>query len=307
MARISDLTLRQLEYVVAVADRLGFHRAAQALAVSQPSLSAQIQQVEATLGVRLFERDRRRVLLTPAGAAVAARARQVLREAEELLGTAQRWQDPFQSSWRLGLIPTVAPYLLPGILPAVRRAHPDLRLLLREERTPVLVRELEAGNLDAAVLAEVPDLGELARCPLAEDAFLLAAPSGHHLARKREVALADLQHEPLLLLEDGHCLRGQVLALCAQSGVREADFRASSLPTLVQMVSLGLGLTLIPALCAGLERGRADLALRPFADPAPGRTLVLAWRAGSFLAQVMPTFARELRECWPKHGRDLVA
>jgi LysR family hydrogen peroxide-inducible transcriptional activator len=300
MARPSDLTFRQLEYLVALADTLGFHRAAERAHVSQPALSAQIQQAEAILGVQLFERNQRRVLLTPAGERVVARARRVLREAEDLLASARLFSDPFHSSWRLGLIPTVAPYLLPEILPGIHRGHPELRLLLREERTPVLVRELQAGGLEAAILAEVPDLGDLVRAPLAEDPFLLAAPPGHPLARKRRVALKDLDQAPLLLLEDGHCLRGQALAFCAKAGVREADFRASSLATLVQMVAAGLGVTLLPALCAPVERGRASLALRPFAPPVPGRQLVLAWRGGSPLAGALEAFAAELRAGWPQ-------
>ena len=299
MPRPSDLTFRQLEYLVALADTLGFHRAAERAHVSQPALSAQIQQAEAVLGVRLFERNQRRVLLTPAGELVVARARRVLREAEDLLAAARLLSDPFRGNWRLGLIPTVAPYLLPEILPGVHRAHPDLRLLLREERTPVLVRELLAGGLEAAILAEVPDLGTLSRAPLAEDPFLLAAPLGHPLARKRRIALRDLEQAPLLLLEDGHCLRGQALAICAKAGAREADFRASSLPTLMQMVAAGMGLTLLPALCAPMERTRASLVLRPFAPPVPGRQLVLAWRGGSPLAGAMATFAGELRALWP--------
>lgn len=299
MARPSDLSLRQLEYIVALADTLGFHRAAEQVHVSQPSLSAQIQQAEAVLGVRLFERNQKRVLLTPAGASVLARARNVLREAEDLLAAARQWQDPFCGAWRLGLIPTVAPYLLPQVLPAIARAHPELRLMLREERTPVLVRELLAGSLEAAVLAEVPELGVLVRQPLAEDPFLLAAPPGHPLASKRQVALGDLERCRLLLLEDGHCLRGQALAVCAQAGAAEADFRASSLSTLVQMVAGGMGVTLLPSLCAPLEKSRADLVLRPFASPAPGRILVLAWRRESPLAAAMATFAGELRGIWP--------
>jgi LysR family transcriptional regulator, hydrogen peroxide-inducible genes activator len=302
MARPSDLTFRQLEYLVALADTLGFRKAAQRTNVSQPALSAQVQQVEAALGLQLFERSHRGVLVTPAGAAVVARARQLLRDADDLLAAARHWRDPYTGSWRLGLIPTVAPYLLPEILPFVARAHPELRLLLREERTPVLVQELVAGTLDAAILAEVPDLGDLARAPLAEDPFLLAAPRSHPLARKRTIALRDLDHASMLLLEDGHCLRGQALEFCAKAGAREADFRASSLSTLVQMVGSGLGLTLLPRLCAPLEQGRADLVLRPFAKPAPSRRLVLAWRHGSPLAAALASFAGELRGIWP--GRD---
>jgi len=295
MARPSDLSFRQLEYLVALADTLGFHRAAEQVHVSQPTLSAQIQQIEATLGLRLFERDHRRVLPTPAGEAVVARARRILQETRDLLASARAWQDPFQGTWRLGVIPTVAPYLLPGVLPALAAAHPGLRLRLREERTPVLLAELAAGGLEAAILAEGMDLGDLARVTLREDPFLLAAPLHHPVARKAQVSLRDLEGEPLLLLEDGHCLRGQALAFCGEAGAREVDFRASSLPTLVQMVAAGLGLTLLPSLCAALEGNRASVTLRPFGRPAPGRTLVLAWRRESPLAGALKTFAEDLR------------
>jgi LysR family hydrogen peroxide-inducible transcriptional activator len=302
MTRPSDLSFRQLEYLVALADTLGFHRAAERVHVSQPTLSAQIQQVEATLGLRLFERDHRRVFLTPAGEEVVARARRILQEARDLLVSAQAWRDPFQSTWRLGVIPTVAPYLLPEVLPALASAHPGLRLKLREERTPVLLAELAAGGLEAAILAEGTDLGDLVRSPLREDPFLLAAPLHHPVARKARVTLRDLEGQPLLLLEDGHCLRGQALAFCGEAGVREVDFRASSLPTLVQMVAAGLGLTLLPDLCAAVEGGRAPLALRPFGRPGPGRTLVLAWRRESPLAGALETFAGDLRRAWPEIG-----
>jgi LysR family hydrogen peroxide-inducible transcriptional activator len=299
MPRPSDLTFRQLEYAVALADTLGFHRAAEKANVSQPALSAQIQQAEAILGVRLFERDHRRVLLTPAGEEVVARARRILLEAEDLIGAAKRWRDPFQGRWRLGVIPTVAPYLLPEVLPAIAKAHPELRLLLREERTPVLLRDLEAGRVEAAILAEGPDLGDLERAPLAEDPFLLALPARHPLAKKAKVTLEDLHGAELLLLEDGHCLRGQALAFCGETGLREVDFRASSLPTLMQMVAAGTGVTLLPQLCAKAERARARIALRAFAAPAPGRALVLAWRRGSPLAEALEAFARTLRKAWP--------
>ncbi|WP_211229030.1 LysR substrate-binding domain-containing protein [Geothrix fermentans] len=299
MVRPSDLSLRQLEYLVALADTLGFHRAAERVHVSQPSLSAQIQQIEATLGLRLFERDHRRVLLTPAGEAVVARARRILQEARDLVASAQAWRDPFQGTWRLGVIPTVAPYLLPEVLPALAAAHPDLRLKLREERTPVLLVELGAGRLEAALLAEGTDLGDLARVPLRKDPFLLAAPIHHPVAQKAQVSLRDLEGEPLLLLEDGHCLRDQALAFCGEAGAREVDFRASSLPTLVQMVAAGLGLTLLPGLSIPVEASRAPLALRPFGRPVPGRTLVLAWRRESPLAEALGTFAEDLRRAWP--------
>ena len=298
MPRPADLTFRQLEYLVALADTLGFHRAAERVHVSQPALSAQVQQAEAVLGVQLFERNQRRVLLTAAGArwwpgpgGCCARPRTC-------------WPAPASAGPVPGqLAPGAHPHR--GALPAAGDpagrgpAHPHLRLLLREERTPVLVRELADGGLEAAILAEVPDLGDLEREALAQDPSSWRRPGTTPWRASAGWPWRTWRAPPMLLLEDGHCLRGQALAFCAQAGAREADFRASSLATLVQMVAGGLGLTLLPSLCAPLERSRAHLALRPFPDPAPARQLVLAWRHGSPVEPALRTFAQDLRDHWP--------
>jgi LysR family hydrogen peroxide-inducible transcriptional activator len=275
-------TLRQLEYLVAIADLRSFHRAAKACHVSQPGLSAQIRQLESILDVQLFERGRRGVLATPAGEAVAARARVVLAEAEALVETARAFRRPLAGRLRLGAIPTIAPYLLPRILPQVRRRHPDLRLELHEARTGELVERLRAGQLDLLLLALEAPLEGLATRALFADPFVAALPASHPLASRKRLRESDLRGEVALLLDDGHCLRDQALAVCRAGGAQEiGDFRASSLATLVEMVRGGAGVTLLPSLALSAAVATPDLAIVPFAKPAPSRTIGLAWRPRS--------------------------
>jgi LysR family hydrogen peroxide-inducible transcriptional activator len=278
---VQDLSLRQLQYIVAVADTLGFRRAAERCAVSQPTLSAQVQQLEGVLGVTLFERDRRRVLVTAAGEEVVARARRVLVETEDLLAAATRARDPFAGTFRVGVIPTVAPYFLPEITQVLARAYPLLRLVFREEKTEETVRHLWDGSLDAGLVALEADLGELEHAEILRDPFVVALPKGHPLGRKRRIAQADLDDAKVLLLEDGHCLRDQALAICSKGGATETDLRATSLPTLVQMVAGGDAITLLPELAVSVENRNAQLEIRPFAPPVPSRTLALVWRPRS--------------------------
>ncbi|HSY20726.1 MAG TPA: LysR substrate-binding domain-containing protein [Polyangiaceae bacterium] len=281
MPAISDLSLRQLEYVVAVAETAGFHRAAERCNVSQPTLSAQIAQVESVLGVRLFERARTGVLVTPQGQAIVDRARRVLREMGDLLAAAARGNDPFAGTFRLGVIPTVAPYLLPEVMPALGRRYPNLQIVLREERTDEVTRDLRQATLDLGLLALEADLGEHEAHEVLKDPFVVAMPLGHPLAKKKRIAIADLEKEPVLLLDDGHCFRTQALALCSKAGVRETGFRATSLATLVQMVSAGRGITLLPKLAVEVENRRGQIEIRPFVPPAPSRTIALVWRPSS--------------------------
>jgi LysR family hydrogen peroxide-inducible transcriptional activator len=295
------VTLRQLQYLAAVADQRSFRRAAEACRVSQPSLSAQVAEAEGALGVRLFERDRRGVLPTRAGEALLDRIRRVLVEAGDLVEAARRNADPRAGTLRLGVLPTIGPYLLPAAVPLLRGALPRLAVRWEEDQTAALVRRVEAGQLDGAILAGEADLGGLDLVRLGEDPFLLAAPEDHPLARAAGPArAADLRGEEVLLLEDGHCLRAQALEVCAAARARELDFRATSLATLVAMVAGGAGLTLLPAIAAGAEAARAGLALRPFGAPAPARTLALAWRRRSAsepaLRQVAEVLARATRE-----------
>lgn len=295
-------TLRQLQYVVAIADEGGFRRAAAACRVAQPSLSTQVAAVEDALGARLFERRGRTVQPTAVGAEVIRRARRVLEEADALARDAVRLGDPFDATWRIGVIPTIAPYLLPAIARAIRERWPRLHPQWVEEKTSSLVALLDRGELDAAILARVPEVEALATEVLAEDPFVLAVPRGHPLATTELATERDLAGQPVLLLDDGHCFRAQALAVCGQAGADELDFRATSLPTLAQMVAGGAGITLLPALAVPTEAPRADLAVRPFRRPVPGRTVVLAWRPTSPLAAPLAAFAELVREAWPALG-----
>jgi LysR family hydrogen peroxide-inducible transcriptional activator len=275
------VTLRQLQYALAVAEAASFRRAAEACHVSQPALSAQLAEAERALGVRLFERDRRRVLVTAAGAVLLARARAVLVAADDLLDAARRSADPLAGTMRLGILPTVGPYLLPRATRLLRRALPRLQILWVEDRTAALVGRVERGELDGAVVAREAHLGDLVDAELARDPFLLAVPPAHALAQgEGPVRLRALDGERVLLLDDGHCLRDQALAVCSRAGAEELGFRATSLPTLVSMVAGGAGVTLLPRIAAA-EAPRAGLRARPLSDAAAARTLVLAWRRGA--------------------------
>ena len=296
-------TLRQLQYAVAVADTLSFRRAAESCRVSQPSLSSQLAELERALGVRLFERDRRRVLPTPAGTALVDRARRILLEVEDLSDAARHAGDPLSATLRIGVIPTISPYLLPAVAPALRATFPRLTTVWAEEKTEVLLARLRAGDLDAALLATKtgPDVEQDV---IAADPFVLVASPSHPLGRTSSVASAkDLRGAGVLLLDDGHCFREQALAFCGTHRAEELDFRATSLSTLVQMVAGGVGVTLLPALSIPTEARRANLRVRSFADPKPHRTITLAWRKSSPLEPALRKIAAAVRAAYPKDDR----
>jgi LysR family hydrogen peroxide-inducible transcriptional activator len=293
-------SLRQLQYAVAVADTLSFRRAAERCHVSQPSLSAQLAQLEDALGVRLFERDRRRVLLTTAGRALVERMRRVLIETDDLVEAGKRAGDPLAGTLRVGVIPTISPYLLPSLTPRLRAEFPRLTLVWVEDRTETLVRSLDAGTLDAALLALEADIGDVEREVIATDPFVLVAPPGHPLAKKSTPAVAsELRDAGVLLLDDGHCFRDQALEFCGAARAHELEFRATSLSTLVQMVAGGAGVTLLPALSVPTEVQRADLRVRPFSDPPPHRTIALVWRRRSPVAEALHQLASVIRSAYP--------
>jgi LysR family transcriptional regulator, hydrogen peroxide-inducible genes activator len=297
-------TLRQLQYVVAVADTLSFRRAAERCHVSQPSLSAQLAQVEEALGVRLFERNRRRVLATAAGKDIVERARLVLREADDLEQSARRLGDPLAGTLRIGVIPTISPYLLPSLTPHLKKEFPALTLVWVEDKTSTLIARLDAGTLDAALLALEADIGEVEHAVIADDPFVLVLSPEDPLAKsKRPATTAELRGAGVLLLDEGHCFRTQALELCGSARATELEFRATSLSTLVQMVAGGSGITLLPALAVETETQRAELKVRPFAQPAPHRTIALVWRKRSPLGPSLRTVAREIREAYPKVAR----
>lgn len=289
-------SIRHLESLVAVADHGNFRRAAAALGISQPALSAQVQGAEQLLGIQVFERDRRSVLVTPAGEDVIGRARDALASIDAVSDAARRRGEPLVGPLRLGVIPTIAPYWLPALLPAVRTKFPRLELILREDQTHRLLAQLGAGQLDVALLA-IPVPGDLTTAPIARELFVVAAPRGAALVKKRKLSERDLDEETVLLLEDGHCLRDQALAVCNRGGAIESmEVRATSLPTLVQMVAGGLGVTLLPeAAAAALVQPRGPIAAVPFGSPAPGRTIGLAWRTSSARLREFRLLAETLR------------
>lgn len=290
-------SLRQLQYVVAVAERKSFRAAAEACRVAQPSLSAQVAQVEALLSVQLFERDRRKVVLTGAGQAFVARARALLIAADDLVELAQALADPLAATLRIGTIPTVGPYLLPEIGPALRKRYPKLKFFWSEEKTSELVDKLARAEIDAAIVAlEAEAIGDLPHVVLGRDPFVFAAAANHPLANaKGPVRTEQLEGEEVLLLDDGHCFREQALAFCMRSGAAQSEYRATSLPTLVQLAASGGGVTLLPSLAVELENRRHALRVRPFAPKVPGRTLALVWRKSSALESVLRVVAETMQ------------
>ena len=273
------MNLRDLQYLVALAETRHFGRAALRCHVSQPTLSAQLRKLEEFLGVTLIERRPRRVGLTPAGEAVVERARRMLRDAEDIRALARASQDPLGGQLKLGLIPTLGPYLLPRVAPRIAKALPKLQLMLHEYQTAPLVERVVQGELDVAILALPADTKGLVTRSLFAEAFLVAMPENHRLTARKRLKIGDLSGEKLLLLEEGHCLRDQALEVCERAGTGEQDFRATSLETLRQMVAAGLGITLLPRLAAeGPFASARGLTVRPFSPPAPARDIAAAWR-----------------------------
>lgn len=291
------MNLRDLRYLVALAELRHFGRAADACHVSQPTLSTQIKKLEDELGVSLVERAPRHVMLTPAGHDIAARARRVLAEVEQMRETARRTSDPEAGSVRIGFFPTLGPYLLPHVVPRIRARFPRLELLLVEEKTEVVLHLLRDGKLDAAVLALPLHEDWLETEFLFEEPFMLAVPEGHPLAGHRDLRLAELSDQHLLLLEEGHCLRDQALAAFDIEAPRGEDvFAATSLHTLVQMVSSGLGVSFLPEMA--VRAGLADdpgVVVRPISADSPRREIVVAWRAGSSRAAEARLLAEALK------------
>jgi len=276
------MTLRDLQYLVALAETRHFGRAAKRCHVSQPTLSAQLRKLEQFLGVTLIERRPRRVALTAAGEAVVERARRMLADAEDIRAVARARQDPLAGELGLGLIPTLAPYLLPRIVPRISKTLPGLQLLLHEYQTAPLIDRVVHGGLDVAILALPADTRGLVTRSLFAEAFVVAMPEQHRLAARKRVKTADLAGEKLLLLEEGHCLRDQALEVCARADIEEQGFRATSLETLRQMVAAGHGITLLPRLAAeGPFASARGLIVRPFSPPAPSRVIGAAWRRSS--------------------------
>ncbi len=290
-------TLRQLRFLVALADRRHFGQAAEACFVSQSTLSAAIQDLEEALGVTLFDRTRRSVAPTGIGAEIAERARAILKDAEDLVDVALAAQDPLSGPLRLGVIPTIGPFLLPLLLPLIREKAPCLRVYLREEQTAPLLARLDAGELDAAILALPVPLEDAENEDIALDPFYVVCPRGHRLASLAAVRPEDMATEDLLLLEDGHCMREHALTACQLEGARRnVALQGTSLHTLVQMAASGLGVTVVPgmAVASGLIAG-LDLKVAPLAGDRPWRRIALVWRKTSGRKETFRRLAELLR------------
>lgn len=290
-------TLRQLQYLKLLAEYGSFSRAAEAAHVSQPALSSGVQELERILGAPVVERTRGAVLLTAVGAEAVRRAEDVLARTEDLVEAARNAGKPLSGRFRIGVIPTVAPYLLPQKLSGLKVQYPALRLYIREDLTSRLVAGLKAGQLDAAVIALPYDLPGIDYARIGDDEIVAAAPVGHALAGHGPIPQGMLKSEDLILLEDGHCLRDQALAAINVEAPRGEDvFAATSLPTLVQMVSAGLGVTFLPQMA--VEAGLANnpgVVVRPISDNGPRREIVVAWRAGSSRAAEARLLAEALK------------
>lgn len=292
------MNLRTLQYLVTLAELKHFSRAAEACFVSQPTLSTQIQKLEQELGVQLLERSPRQLMLTSIGEDIVARARHIIADVEAMKQQARLSLEPGSARIRLGLFPTLAPYLLPHVVPVIRKHYPQLSLQLFEEKTDDILDLLNTGKLDAGLLAMPIEDQQLDHVELFSEPFVLVTPIDHELADRDTVAIADLRNHSLLLLEEGHCLRDQALEVCKLGGVTERlDFHATSMETLRQMVAAGTCITLMPNMAVMPPvPANQDIKVIPFADPAPQRTIGLFWRKSSaladFLRELAPLFAQ---------------
>jgi LysR family hydrogen peroxide-inducible transcriptional activator len=279
---VTAITLAELRYIVALADHRHFGRAAAACHITQPTLSAALKKVETTLRVKLFERSPRGVSATATGAEVTVAARAVLDAMQRIVDLAGRGREPLSGPIRLGMIPTLGPYLLPRVAPLLAREFPKLSLVFRELKTADLTDEIAHHHLDAGFLALPVPPGPFVVAPIFEEPFLLVAPRRHPLAARKTVAESDLEGQRVLLLDEGHCLRDQALSICQEAGAEASDgvdFRATSIETLRHMVAAGMGITLLPRLAvADDEEARSGVAVRPFSGSAPGRRIALVWR-----------------------------
>lgn len=293
-------TLRQLRYLVAVVDKRHFGQAAEACLVTQSTLSAGIKELEGLLGVTLLERTKRRVVATPVGLEIAGQAREILLQTEGLVDTAQAVGKPLSGALRMGIIPTVSPYLVPRVLPGLREMFPDLKPYLREDQTSRLLSQLAAGELDVVILAYPYKAADIDHQDFMDDAFWVACPNDHALAKRKtkSVGIDEIPDNELLLLEEGHCLRDHALAACRlQDGSRQQGFRGTSLGTIMQMVGCGIGITLIPEMAVrshvfdGLK-----ISMIPLSKEASKRKIGLTWRSASRRKGEFRTLARALKE-----------
>lgn len=297
------MNLRDLEYLIALDELRHFRKAAEHCYVSQPTLSGQLKKLEQELGVQLVERTRHKVFLTPVGQEVAQKARRIMQEVEYIQELAQLAGDPLRGPLYIGLIPTLGPYLLPLIIPDIRKRLPGLELYLHEIQTAELLKRLSSGDLDVGILALPVDIEQMQIRPLFQENFWLAVPIHHPLAGQKTIQIQQLAQETILLLDDGHCLREQALDVCATAGAREkANFRGTSLETLKHMVSSGNGITLMPELAIlNSDRNNGLIRYLPFEQPAPSRRIGLIYRNSSPRKSCFEKLARIIQKAVQKH------
>ena len=302
---LAAVNLRDLRYLVALADERHFGKAAERCYVSQPTLSAQVRKLEEYLGVPLVERQPKRISITPAGEKIVERARRLLQEADAIVELAKSDRDPLAGTLKVALIPTVGPYLLPHVVRRLKRALPKLKLLLYEYQTAPLLEKLRDGEIDMGILALPVPMDGLDAAELYSEPFMLAVPADHPFAERERVTTQDLHGEPLLLLEDGHCLRDQALEVCSRVGAHESqDYRATSLETLRQMVAAGHGVTLLPELAAASPVGSArGLRIKPFVKPAPARTIGAVWRKSTTRGPAIEAIANAIRAAMKEESK----
>lgn len=290
------MNIRDLEYLVALAEYRHFGKAAEACHISQPTLSGQIRKLEAELDVTLMERTSRRVLFTGAGLLLVNQAKTILREVKLLKELASKQGDTLTGPLHIGLIPTLGPYLLPHIIPSLHKHFPKLEMYLHESQTSELLTGLESGKLDCAIMAAVKESAEFIEIPLFKEPLKLAISCSHPWHNRQQIPMANLVGEKLLMLEDGHCLRDQALGFCFQAGaIEDSHFRATSLETLRNMVAAGSGVTLLPALAIPTERKRDGVCYIDCIQPIPERELVLIYRPGSPLRARYELLAKQIK------------
>jgi LysR family hydrogen peroxide-inducible transcriptional activator len=296
-----QFSLRQLQYIVAVADLLSFHRAADECHVSQPSLSLQIAELERVLNIKIFQRDPHRVALTAAGRDFVESARVVLRAADALRETARRCIDPLSGTLRIGVLPTISPYWLPELTPALQKAYPQLKVIWLEDKTHTLVHALQSDTIDAALLALEAEIGDVEREVIAKDPFVLVAPAEDPLVAKSTPAkAAELRGASVMILDDEHCFGKQALEFCFRARAQDHQFRATSLATIISMVAGGVGVTLLPTLAVRREVQTNNLRVRRFADTEAVRTIGLVWRKNSSLTPALRKLATTMGHAYPK-------
>ena len=295
------MNIRDLEYLIALDEERHFHRAAERCFVSQPTLSGQLKKLEEELGVLLVERNNRQVSMTEAGEAVVKHARTVLAEIRTIKDVANFYQDPMVGDVRVGIIPTIAPYLLPVIMPPLNKSFPQLKIWLYEYQTHVLLEKLQRAELDFLILALPIEKHEFTELDLFREPFRLAVKKDHALAKKKHINLGDIANQELLLLEEGHCLRGHILDVCLLAGVKEeGQYHATSLETLRHMVGEGMGMTLIPELAVPVKTRKSDeIRYIEFSDPKPNRRIGMLYRKNSYREEAFNNISELIKSVLP--------